>query len=192
VIKPATPASYLTPVPEPDAPNTRHRVSGILVSMNQILSRRISGTYWERFLIVALPFPVLIVLVILARNGYEALSILQMVLIVGLGSVMIWILDCERARRRNPVEVIDGPQFLIGTDSVSSHDIRSITPLRWFKGLDAKLLEIDYRTDSGIRTVNVLSKPDPLGLFMSTPKTLRLLLRRHPELEDRVRPERTI
>ena len=180
------------PVPEPDAPNPWHRVSGILASMSNTLSRRISGTYWERFLVLALPLPVLIVLVILARNGWGTLSLLQMVLLVGLGSLMIWIVDCERARRRDPVGLIDGPEFLIGTDSVSSKAIRGITPLRWFKGLDGQLLEIVYKTDSGTRTVNILSKPDPLGLFRSTPKTLRILLRRHPELEDRVMPERTI
>jgi len=154
--------------------------------------KRISGTYWERWLVLALPLPTLIVLFILLRNGFEALSLFDALLIVGTGSLLIWTVDCARARLRNPVALSDGPLLMIGADVVLPTAIQSITPLRWFKGGGTQVFEIVYEAGALVKTATVLSKPDPLGFFAYTPKTLRILLRSYPELKDRVLPERTI
>jgi hypothetical protein len=156
------------------------------------VDKRISGTYWERWLVLALPPPTLIVLFILLRNGFEALSLFDALLIVGIGSLLIWTVDCARARHRNPVVLIDGAFLMIGADVVLPTAILSITPLRWFKGGGQQVFEIVYEAGDNVKTATVLSKPDPLRLFADTPKTLRILLRSYPELKNRVLPERTI
>mgnify|MGYP000954328034 CR=1 FL=1 len=95
---------------------------------------RISGTYGERFLMNALPIPALIVLFLLARNGVNAVSALDMFLIIGIGSLLIWIIDPEPARRKQPVELIDGTVLRVGNSLVTPDSILSITPLRIYKG----------------------------------------------------------
>lgn len=120
-----------------------------------------------------------------------ALSAVEASLIIGFGSLLIWVVDTEPARRRHPVELIDGTFFQAGTSLVAPDAILNITPLRIYKGW-TYLIQIDHRSDKGIATAIVLSKPAPIWMAWAQPRTLRLLLQSHPQLADRVRPERTI
>jgi len=140
---------------------------------------RISGTYGERFLMNALPIPALIVLFLLARNGVNAVSALDMFLIIGIGSLLIWIIDPEPARRKQPVELIDGTVLRVGNSLVTPDSILSITPLRIYKGW-TRLIQIDHRSQKGTATAIVLSKPAPIWMAWAQPRTLRLLLQSHP------------
>lgn len=152
---------------------------------------RISGTYWERFLMNALPAPVLVIAFVLGKNGMTALTVIEALLVIGIGSMLIWIVDSEPARRRRPIELFAGGVLQIGQEVVKPSHIQSITPLRIHKGW-TRLIRIDYRNETGIASVVVLSKPAPLWMALAQPRTLRLLLQHHPELLNRVRDERTI
>ncbi|MBK6539727.1 MAG: hypothetical protein IPG10_00260 [Flavobacteriales bacterium] len=153
--------------------------------------KRVSGTYWERFLYVALPIPLLALLFFILKNGLT--SSWEVALILVAVVLMVWIVDCAPARQREPVDLFDGEWLLIDNDLVAPSAIQSITPLRRYKW-GTQLIEITYALNANTRSVNVLSKPDlaPFGLFSLTPKTLRIILSNHPELQQRVRPERTI
>lgn len=173
----------------------RHRVSGILGSMQGSPITRISGTYWERLLLLATPIPLVAAVALFLKGGssfttfpWEACPIMLAIVL------MIWIVDCEPVRRFNPVELLNGDVLSINSIAVDASSILSITPLIRFMAQSAPLLEITYRTAEGDRTVHILSKPylAPLGLFTTEPKTLRLLIKHHPELENRVQPLRLI
>lgn len=152
--------------------------------------KRISGTYWERFLMNALPAPVLIVLFIGLKNRFDSLSLIEGALTILFGSLLIWIIDCEPARRRHPVSLFDGIALQIGDELVQSNAVHNIIPLQMYKGW-TRLVQIEYHCGQRLKTAIILSKPAPFWMMWSQPRTLRLLLRSHPELADRVRTERT-
>lgn len=152
---------------------------------------RISSSYWERYLMNALPVPVVVVAFVLGKNGMSALTAFEALLVVGIGSLLIWLVDSEPARRRQPMELFAGGLLQIGHELVMPNAVLDITPLRIHKGW-TRLIQTDYRKESGIATVIVLSKPAPLWMAWTQPRTLRLLLEHHPELLTRVRDERTI
>ncbi len=183
-------ARSFAPTPEPDARYCRYRVSGILASMSSYEPKRISGTYWERFLMNAIPVPVLIVLFIGLKNSFASLSLIEAALIIAFGSLLIWIIDSEPARRKNPVSLFDGTALQLGDERVPSNAIHSITPLQVYKGW-TRLVQIEYHCDQGFKTAIILSKPAPFWMMWAPPRTLRLLLKSHPELANRVQIERT-
>ena len=162
--------------------------------MNNVLGKRISGTYWERFLLIALPIPLLAAGVIILKNDPASGISWEALLVIACIALLIWIVDSEPARRRDPVSLVHGQYLEIGSDVVKAADILSITPLRRYRPPTTAVIELVFRTPDGERTVCVLSKPDvaPIGFFASAPKTLRLLLALHPELQSRVQPERII
>lgn len=157
--------------------------------------QRISGTYWERLLLIALPIPAVCLAALILKDpssfpnfhwdGYVIICIIVL---------LVWIMDCEPARRSDPVPLIDGEVLQIGNDVIRSSDIQLITPLRRYRSPGTALIEITYLTSDGTRTAFVLSKPDlaVLSLFATKPKTLRLLLKTHPEIRNLVQPERRI
>ncbi len=159
--------------------------------MNNIPVKRISGTFVERYVRVALPVPVLVALYVVVKNGTESTTILGLALGVGLASLLVWLVDCEAAGSRKPVRLIDGDVLIIGTDHVPPDMILSITPIRGNRRSYGGLIEIAYKTMNGTKTANVLSKPGFLGPFAFTRRTLALLLNSHPTLKARVNPERT-
>lgn len=157
--------------------------------------RRISGTYWERLLLIALPIPLITMLIVLLRNEWGISHFpWEIGLVLAVVTLTIWIVDCEPPRRMGPVALIDGNILIIGSDAILPSSIKSITPIRRYKQLYNQLFEIAYSTGANSKTVYILSKPNiaPFGLFASQPKTLRLLLRNHPELRNRVQPQRII
>ena len=163
--------------------------------MAPVEPRRISGTYWERLLLIAVPIPVIAMLAISLKGNsvFSDISI-EGCLIVIIIILLVWIIDCEPARRYHPVAFIDGDIISIGSDTILPSSIQSITPLSRFRPPTTQLLEIVYGTGANAKTSYILSKPDiaPFGLFAFQPKTLRLLGRSHPELRNRVQPERKI
>lgn len=160
--------------------------------MSTLQQKRISGTYRERFLWIALPLPSLALLFITLKNGLTATW--EAALILGLVALVIWVFDCAPVNHWEPVELSDGEALQIGTESIPPSAILSITPLRRYRTGITQLIEIIYRVGTDTRTANVLSKPDlaPFGMLFTMPRTLRDLLKNHPELQQRVQPERTI
>jgi hypothetical protein len=162
--------------------------------MNNSFGNRISGTYWERLLLVALPIPLIAGAAIVLKNDpFPGISV-EALFIVAVIVLMVWLVDSEPARRWNPVSLVSGQYLEIGPDIVQAIDIVSITPLRRYRPPTTALIEIVFHTPTGQKTACVLSKPDvaPIGFFTRSPKTLRLLLAHHPELRNRVQPERII
>ncbi len=162
--------------------------------MNSVRPRRISGTYWERLLLIALPIPLIAMVVVLLRNDWGISQFpWEIGLTLAVTTIMIWIMDCEPTRRVGPVALFDGTNLFIGTEAVLPSSIMTITPIRRYRQLYGQLFKIVYGSGGNTKTVYILSKPDvaPLGVFMSLPKTIRLLLRSHPELHNRLQPEHT-
>lgn len=157
-------------------------------------TRRISGTYWERLLLIALPIPAVCLAARILKDPSSSNLSWDGCLIILVIILLVWIIDSEPARRSDPVALIDGAILQIGNDVIRSSDIEMITPLRRYRMPTTALIEIIYLTKDGTKTAFVLSKPDlaVLGLFATKPKTLRLLLKTHPELRNRVQPERKI
>jgi|GEM_PF-3479911 hypothetical protein len=160
--------------------------------MNTIKPRRLSGTYRERFLLIALPIPLLALLFIVIKNGLTGTW--EAALILGVVVLLVWVVDCAPVKHWEPVELIDGEALQIGTEHIPLSAINSITPLRRHRTGITQLIEIVYEVNTANRVVHVLSKPDlaPVGMLAGTPRTLRLLLKSHPELRKRVQSERII
>lgn len=162
--------------------------------MGDTPTRRISGTYWERLLLIALPIPAACLAALILKNPSSLDFNWDGCLIILVIILLVWIIDSEPVRRSNPVALIDGAILQIGNDLVRSSDIAMVTPLRRYRTPTTALIEIIYLTKDGTKTAFVLSKPDlaVLGLFATKPKTIRLLLKSHPELRNRVQVERKI
>jgi len=160
------------------------------LDMNYIPVKRISGTFGERYIFVALPIPALIGMYVVLKNGTEGLTTVGLFIGVGLASIIYWLMDCEAAHHRNPVPLVDGEVLLIGRDPVHPKMIQKITPISGDRRFYGGLIEIVCESHSGPKTASVLSKPGLLGPFAFTSRTLKLLLRSHPELADRVMLER--
>jgi hypothetical protein len=188
----AHPTRSFAPAPEPDARNCRCRVSGILASMSSIESKRISGTYWERLLLIAMPIPLVMFGALLFKDPSNISW--EICLIIVLVILLVWVVDSEPLRRYHTVPLFDGVVLALNDEALPPSSILSITPLTRYRPRSTQLLEVTFRTHDGNRTVHILSKPElvPFGLFTSEPKTLRLLLKSHPELRKRVQPERII
>lgn len=183
---------YLCLVPGPDAREVRHWVSGVFASMSTIKQRRISGTCWERFLGIALPIPLLALLFIVLKNGFTGTW--ETALILGVIVLLVWVFDCAPVNRWDPIDLSDGAALQIGTERIAPSAIKKITPLRRYRSGITQLIEITFDVGADTRSAIVLSKPDlvPFGLLFTRPRTLRILLRNHPELHQRVQTERTI
>lgn len=163
--------------------------------MGDVPIQRISGTYWERLLLIALPIPAVCLAALILKDPSSFPNFhWDGFLIICFIVLLVWIIDCEPARRSDPVPLIDGEVLQIGNDVIRSSDIQTITALRRYRQPTTAVIEIIYLTNDETKTAYVLSKPDlvVLGLFATNPKTLRLLLKTHPELRNRVQPERRI
>ena len=80
----------------------RHRVSGILASMKDHQKKRVSGTYWERFLYVALPIPLLALLFFILKNGLTSSWEVALILVaVVLMAVSYTHLDVYKRQARS-------------------------------------------------------------------------------------------
>lgn len=109
-------------------------------------------------------------------------------------SALIFVAINEPAFRMHPVSLYDGDALMIGREAIPPTSLRSITPLRSFRYRSATLIELAYDSEDGLKTVVILSKPDWLltNIWESGPRSLRLLLKRHPGLKAVVREERVI
>jgi hypothetical protein len=159
-------------------------------------AKLISGTYWERFLIIALPFPAICLIPLIITKGPQLLhsGAWEAPLFLVFLALLIWIADTEPIARQKPVHLRVNGMLQIGDDRVRPEDVISITPLRRYKQISVGVFEIQYVVHGETRFAHVMSKPDVpiLGFFHSYPRTVRSLLKHFPALTERVRDEERI
>lgn len=193
----ARPHLSFAPVPEPDARKCRHRVSGILASMSATSKKRISGTYWERYLLGALLPVFLVYFTFTLKNGIADLTTLscEPAAVMLCISVVVFIIASEPARRLKPVSLYDrGDALQIHREDIPLSAVKKITSLRRYRPALVSLFEIEYESKGVNRSAVILSKPDwqLLTQHHFEPRSLRLLLEAHPELKSKVQNEREI
>lgn len=149
-------------------------------------SKRISGTYWERFLIVALPFPAICLIPLISSSGSNLLrsGSWEAPMFLVFLALLIWIADMEPISRQKPVPLHVNGMMEIGADRVRPEEVISIVPLRRYKQITVGVFEIRYTFHGEPRSARVISKPDMpiLGFFHSYPRSIRLLVKHFPAL----------
>jgi hypothetical protein len=159
-------------------------------------SKRISGTYWERCLVVALPFPAICLIPLIISSGPTLLqsSVWEGPVFLIFLALLIWIADLEPISRQKPVPLYVNGVIEIGSDLVKPEEVTAIVPLRRYKQITVGVFEVRYTVHGESRSARIMSKPDVpvLGFFHSYPRSIRSLLKHFPALAERLMPEERI
>ena len=158
-------------------------------------TQRISGTFMERLLFIAVPGPLLALALILFKADSDFADFpWEITLILFVVILVIWIVDTEPLARLKPVPLFVNGILEIGSDLVRPEDVLSITPLRRYREIMNGLFEIRYTVGNEERSALIMSKPDIaiIGLFRSPSRSIRILLKEFPLLSDRLLQEKRI
>ena len=152
-------------------------------------TQRISGTYMERLLLIAVPIPLIALIFIIAKSGSTFTDLpWEIALILLVITLLIWAADTEPIVRSKPISLFVNDMLEIGPDLIGPEDVLSITPLRRYRQIMNGLFEIRYAIGTEERSALIMSKPDMviLGLFHSTPRSIRMLLKQFPPLSHKL------
>lgn len=125
-----------------------HAAPGLGISEPMLTDppRRISGTYWERFLVLAFPIPALAFIPYVMNNGRDVLTsgFWEAPLFMIIFALLIWMVDYEPIARQKPVRSMANGMLEIGAELVRPTDVLAIVPLRRSRQASISVFEIRY------------------------------------------------